>query len=97
MHHFHDPPHNDTPCSRREPKDVEEGAEGGGTGRDVFNEKPSLEDIMAADEGPGHAAVLPRGVTIHTNRVCILVDVCVNLHYHKHFQLRPTSYSWQLL
>lgn len=41
-----------TARSRREPVDLEENAEGGGPpagGRDVFNEKPSLEDIMAAE------------------------------------------------
>ncbi len=66
---------------RREPKDVEVdaaaagGAEGGaaaaaaGAGRDVFNEKPSLEDVLAAEEQAGSAVVLPRGVTIHTTRV----------------------------
>jgi len=44
-------------CSKREPQDVEEaeGAEAAAAavgGRDVFNEKPSLEDIMTA-EGAG--------------------------------------------
>ena len=42
------------PPRRREPKDVGEGegAEGGAAaagGRDVFNEKPSLEDMIAAE------------------------------------------------
>jgi hypothetical protein len=39
-------------------------------GRDVFNEKPSLEDMIAAEgEAGGAALVLPRGVTIHTTKV----------------------------
>jgi hypothetical protein len=38
-------------------------------GRDVFNEKPSLEDMLEGEEGGGATIVLPRGVTIHTNRV----------------------------
>jgi hypothetical protein len=37
--------------SKREPKDVEEadGAAAAVSGRDVFNEKPSLEDMMTAE------------------------------------------------
>lgn len=39
-------------------------------GRDVFNEKPSLEDMIAAEgEAGGAAVVLPRGVVIHTTKV----------------------------
>ncbi|CAL5228960.1 g12192 [Coccomyxa viridis] len=52
--------------SRREPPDTDEVA----TGRDVFNEKPTL-----ADAGPGEggdekdaALVLPRGAVIHTTK-----------------------------
>ncbi|KAF5826791.1 hypothetical protein DUNSADRAFT_2058 [Dunaliella salina] len=59
--------------SKREPKDVEEaeGAEAAAAavgGRDVFNEKPSLEDILTAEGEAGDALVLPRGITIHTNK-----------------------------
>jgi len=53
--------------SRREPAELEEGGDAAAGGRDVFNEKPSLEDIMAA-EAETPAAVLPRGVVIHTTK-----------------------------
>lgn len=37
-------------------------------GRDVFNEKPSTEELLAA-EGAGAASALPRGALLHTTKV----------------------------
>ena len=38
--------------------------------RDVFNEKPATDELVAAEggEGGGSAAVLPRGAVVHTTR-----------------------------
>ena len=37
--------------------------------RDVFNEKPATDELVAADGGEaGPAAVLPRGAVVHTTR-----------------------------
>jgi hypothetical protein len=36
-------------------------------GRDVFNEKPSTEELLAAEAGATSA--LPRGACIHTTKV----------------------------
>lgn len=51
--------------TNREPEDTEEAS----TGRDVFNEKPSSDDIVPADNGAANqGATLPRGAIIHTTR-----------------------------
>ncbi len=65
-------------CSRREPQDMEGTAEG--QARDVFNEKPSLEDVLAAEEG-AQGAVLPRGAIMHTNRVRRQPSCCGGMAY----------------
>jgi hypothetical protein len=36
-------------------------------GRDVFNEKPSTEELLAAEAGATSA--LPRGACVHTTKV----------------------------
>ncbi|KAJ9519253.1 hypothetical protein QJQ45_017913 [Haematococcus lacustris] len=43
--------------------------------RDVFNEKPSLEDMMAAEGEAGGPLVLPRGVIIHTTKGDITIKL----------------------
>eukprot|EP00195_Chlamydomonas_chlamydogama_P017111 CAMPEP_0202896044 /NCGR_PEP_ID=MMETSP1392-20130828/5126_1 /ASSEMBLY_ACC=CAM_ASM_000868 /TAXON_ID=225041 /ORGANISM="Chlamydomonas chlamydogama, Strain SAG 11-48b" /LENGTH=643 /DNA_ID=CAMNT_0049581267 /DNA_START=76 /DNA_END=2003 /DNA_ORIENTATION=+ len=51
--------------SKREPQDAEDVK----LGRDVFNEKPALEDMLSADIDTGSSsALLPRGVILHTTR-----------------------------
>eukprot|EP00878_Enallax_costatus_P002186 GHUV01002357.1.p1 GENE.GHUV01002357.1~~GHUV01002357.1.p1 ORF type:complete len:625 (+),score=138.92 GHUV01002357.1:201-2075(+) len=50
--------------TRREPADAEDAA----TGRDVFNEKPSTEELLAADAVGGGASALPRGAVLHTTK-----------------------------
>ena len=45
-------------------------------GRDVFNERPATDELVAAEgEAVGPAAVLPRGVVIHTTRGDIWVKL----------------------
>jgi len=39
------------------------------TGRDVFNEKPSTEELLAADGAGAGASALPRGAVLHTTKV----------------------------
>ncbi|WIA40575.1 hypothetical protein OEZ86_013916 [Tetradesmus obliquus] len=53
--------------SRREPADAEDAS----MGRDVFNEKPSTEELLAAEAGATSA--LPRGACIHTTKGDITV------------------------
>ncbi|KAK9907373.1 hypothetical protein WJX75_002432 [Coccomyxa subellipsoidea] len=53
--------------TRREPADADDAT----AGRDVFNEKPSLEEVGAVDGAAGGddvAEVLPRGAVIHTTK-----------------------------
>ncbi|KAI8471687.1 MAG: putative cyclophilin (cyp-15) [Monoraphidium minutum] len=50
--------------TRREPADAEDAA----AGRDVFNEKPNTEEMMAVDGGGPAASSLPRGVVLHTTK-----------------------------
>jgi hypothetical protein len=38
-------------------------------GRDVFNEKPSTEELLAADAAGVGASSLPRGAVLHTTKV----------------------------
>jgi hypothetical protein len=38
-------------------------------GRDVFNEKPSTEELLAVDAAGGGASLLPRGAVLHTTKV----------------------------
>ena len=46
------------------------------TARDVFNEKPATDELVAAEgEAAGPAAVLPRGAVIHTTRGDIWVKL----------------------
>ena len=68
--------------SRHEPRDE---AETGGAGRDVFNEKPKAEDIMAAralegeaDGAGGGATSLPRGAVLHTNKGDVHLKLCAD-------------------
>lgn len=42
--------------------------------RDVFNEKPSVDEMLAADGMGGGASALPRGACMHTTKV---LGVCV--------------------
>lgn len=55
--------------TRREPADAEDAA----AGRDVFNEKPNTEELMAVDGGGPAASSLPRGVVLHTTKGDITV------------------------
>ena len=48
--------------SKREPEDVEEAA----LGRDVFNEKPILQDIAEADYRGANS--MPKGAVLHTTK-----------------------------
>lgn len=41
-------------------------------GRDVFNEKPSTEELLAADAAGVGASLLPRGAVLHTTKVMTL-------------------------
>eukprot|EP00879_Flechtneria_rotunda_P012987 GHRR01013561.1.p1 GENE.GHRR01013561.1~~GHRR01013561.1.p1 ORF type:complete len:310 (+),score=84.43 GHRR01013561.1:4033-4962(+) len=50
--------------TRREPADAEDAA----AGRDVFNEKPSTEELLAADGAGAGASALPRGACMHTTK-----------------------------
>lgn len=50
--------------TRREPADAEDAT----MGRDVFNEKPSTEELLAADAAGGGASLLPRGAVLHTTK-----------------------------
>ena len=38
------------------------------TGRDVFNEKPTADELLVAQEEDAAANVLPQAVVLHTNR-----------------------------
>lgn len=38
-------------------------------GRDVFNEKPSTEELLAADAAGVGASSLPRAAVMHTTKV----------------------------
>lgn len=49
--------------TKREPQEAEDAT----MGRDVFNEKPAAEDMMAEDNDHP-VVVLPRGAILHTNR-----------------------------
>lgn len=37
-------------------------------GRDVFNEKPAADELMAAGQGGGGMAVFERGAVLHTSK-----------------------------
>eukprot|EP00959_Pyramimonas_sp_CCMP1952_P227152 4749415-Pyramimonas_sp.AAC.2 len=59
--------------SRREPEDVADAT----MGRDVFNEKPAAEELMAAEElAPVASSNLATGATIHTT----LGDIYLKLY-----------------
>ncbi|GAX76906.1 hypothetical protein CEUSTIGMA_g4352.t1 [Chlamydomonas eustigma] len=50
--------------TKREPQEVEDAT----LGRDVFNERPALEDLMAAETDTASIVVLPRGAILHTTK-----------------------------
>ncbi|GBF99133.1 peptidyl-prolyl cis-trans isomerase [Raphidocelis subcapitata] len=50
--------------TRREPADAEDAA----AGRDVFNEKPNAEELLAGDGAGGAASSLPRGAVLRTTK-----------------------------
>eukprot|EP00775_Hariotina_reticulata_P004271 gene4271-4523_t len=57
--------------TRREPADADDAA----TGRDVFNEKPSTEELLAADGAGAGASALPRGAVLHTTKGDIVLRI----------------------
>lgn len=52
--------------------------QGGTQGRDIFNEKPVEEELLAADGGAPEQA-LPAAATIHTS----VGDIMVKLHHEQ--------------
>lgn len=57
--------------TRREPADVEDSA----VGRDVFNERPVGEELLALDDGGAAGTLLPRGVVLHTTKGDIVLKL----------------------
>jgi hypothetical protein len=63
------------------------------TGRDVFNEKPSTEELLAADGGGAGASALPRGAVLHTTKVRRLASLCEAPEQRQGIWQLPVSYK----
>jgi hypothetical protein len=68
--------------------------------RDVFNEKPSSDDIVPADNGAANqGATLPRGAIIHTTRGDIVLrlfpDECPKVPLSTTYKVQPSRSNLQ--